>query len=387
MGNERLRAAIEASGLSYAEIAEHVGVDAKTPSRWVNEGRQPYPRHRRAVEALLEAVDLWSDADIEYPKLRAEANLFETMELGRLASASDVGAGTLDTVHEAVELLCRAYPVTPAPLLVERSRRRFAYVVDLLGRRLTLKQHRDLLVEAGWLAALLGCVHFDAGQRVDAEAARQAAFRIGTEAGHGELLGWTLEMSAWFALVEGRWEHLLDAAHGGQAVAGTSSAMVQLVLQEAKGHARLGDRRAALAAIDRGAAVLETLPVPDHPDNHFVFDRAKWSFYVAAIFTMVGDNEQAEQHARQVIGRHLRQDGTSSAPMRVADCRMDLAMVHARRGDLDAAVAEGKHAFDFDRQSRLSLLRRCDEFAELLRERYRSERLAEDFHEQLALAR
>lgn len=57
------------------------------------------------------------------------------------------------------------------------------------------------------------------------------------QAGHGELMGWTFEMSAWFALVEGNYEQLIDAAQAGQGVAGGSNAGVQLLLQEAKGWA------------------------------------------------------------------------------------------------------------------------------------------------------
>jgi hypothetical protein len=66
--------------------------------------------------------------------------------------------------------------------------------------RLTLAQHRELLVTAGWLALLLGCVHYDLGEREQAEAARQAACQAGLQAGHGEIIAWSYEMAAWFAL-------------------------------------------------------------------------------------------------------------------------------------------------------------------------------------------
>jgi len=54
-------------------------------------------------------------------------------------------------------------------------------------------------------------------------------------------MGWAFEMSAWFALVEGRYEQLIEFAQAGQSIAGTGSAGVQLILQEAKGWSRLGD--------------------------------------------------------------------------------------------------------------------------------------------------
>ena len=40
---------------------------------------------------------------------------------------------------------------------------------------MTLKQHREILVQAGWVALLVGCVEYDTGNRQAAETTRQAA--------------------------------------------------------------------------------------------------------------------------------------------------------------------------------------------------------------------
>src|SRR5690606_27844112 len=87
---------------------------------------------------------------------------------------------------EAVDLLCRAYPVVPAATLRDRTPKRLAQVTRLLSGRITLDQHRELLVITGWLTALLGCAHYDLGEREDAETARQAAYEMGRQVGHGE---------------------------------------------------------------------------------------------------------------------------------------------------------------------------------------------------------
>jgi hypothetical protein len=319
--------------------------------------------------------------------LQREAELFDTMELARMAGASDLGAGTVEAICESVDLLCRAYPSTQGTVLRERTRQRLGHVIDLLGRRLSLGQHRELLVQAGWLAALLGCVHHDLGQFEDAEAARQAAHQMGVEAGHDELRAWSFEMAAWFALVDGRYEEVVALAQAGQSIDGVSNAMVQLILQEAKGHARLGDRRSARDALARGAAALDDLPHPVHADHHFVFDHPKWVFYAATVHAWLGDDDAAEEHARSIIKRHVRPDGTSKAPMRVANARMDLGLVHARRGDLDAAVAEGLGAFEYDRRSLSDLVARGTELANTLRDRFPREKRADEFHERLAVTR
>jgi hypothetical protein len=214
------------------------------------------------------------------------------LELTRLAEVSDVGAGTIEILHEAAELLCRAYPSTPAATLRDRTKRRLGHVIRLLSGRSTLGQHRELLVVAGWLAVLLGCLHYDLGEREEAEAARQAASQWAKQAGHGELMGWAFEMSAWFALMEGRYEQLIEFAQAGQGIAGTGNAGVQLILQEAKGWSRLGDHKQADAALIRGAAMLGRIPVPDHPEHHFMFDKSKWNHYAATCYVWLGDNDR-----------------------------------------------------------------------------------------------
>jgi hypothetical protein len=103
-------------------------------------------------------------------------------------------------------------------------------------------------------------------------------------------------MSAWFALVEGRYEQLIEFAQAGQSIAGTGSAGIQLILQEAKGWSRLGDHKQADAALNRGAEMLSRMPVPDHPEHHFVFDHTKWIFYAASCFVWLGDNDRTEEH-------------------------------------------------------------------------------------------
>ncbi|GAA0853103.1 hypothetical protein ACFQVD_27145 [Streptosporangium amethystogenes subsp. fukuiense] len=338
--------------------------------------------NRRGAGQLIEATSI-----IPMDALRAEADLYGTMELAQQLQASDVGTGTLEALAEAVDLLCRAYPVVSAATLRDRTQKRLAQVNGLLGGRITLAQHRELLVITGWLTALLGCVHYDLGEREEAETARRAAYEMGRQVGHGELMGWAYEMSAWFALVEGRYEDVVIAARMGQAAAGQSSAQVQLTLQEARGLARIGDRREADKALTRGADALAKLPLPGNPDHHFVFDHAKWIFYAATAYTWLEDNDRAEEHALETIQMHTRPDGTSNAPMRVADAHIDLGIVHARRGELDAAVEQGMAAFDIDRRSLTDLVNRAGDLDRVLRQRYRREALAQEFHDRYLTAR
>lgn len=229
--------------------------------------------------------------------------------------------------------------------------------------------------------AIAGVPALRPGEREQAEAARQAAYHAGLQAGHGEIIAWSYELAAWFALTEGRYQDVVAYAQAGQQSAGPSSAMVQLVLQQARGQARLGERRDVHAALSEGSRLLERLPRPEHPENHFVFDHTKWIFYAATCYTWLGDDEPAEEHAREIISYHTQPDGSSDAPMRSANAHMDLAVIGARHGDLDQAVHHGLAAFAYERKTESSLLSRAADLDGILTKRYPDERLADDYRE------
>jgi hypothetical protein len=87
------------------------------------------------------------------------------MDLDRMVTLSDLGQGTIDTLQEATGLLCRAYPSAPATELRARTKQRLSHITRLIGGRLTLDQHPELLVTAGWRALLPGCLHCDLDER------------------------------------------------------------------------------------------------------------------------------------------------------------------------------------------------------------------------------
>jgi transcriptional regulator with XRE-family HTH domain len=318
--------------------------------------------------------------------LQTERELFNTMELARLLDGADIGVGTLDALEEATDLLCRAYPKTPSGKLKGRVKQRLQQVIELRGNRMTIDQHRRLLIVAGWMTALLGCVHYDLQEHEEAEAARQAAYLMAREADDPELLAWTYEMAAWFALVEKRFEDMLEAAGVGLQIKSTGSVGVQLHLQEAKAYSRLADTAGTNQAMVKAAEVLSKLPPPEHPDHHFVFDHSKWVHYAATIYTWLGDDRKAEEHATEVIKDHLRPDGSSRAPMRTAEARLSLATVQAHEGDLEGAVSLARSAYEFQTKPLSDLLVRGHDLSRLLAERFGDHPLTTEFREYLSNA-
>jgi transcriptional regulator with XRE-family HTH domain len=310
----------------------------------------------------------------------------DVLELARQAGASSLGTGTLETIDRAVDRFCREYPSTAPQLLIPSVSRRLGYLSQLLKGRTTLTQHRALLVAGGWLTSLLACLQFDIGNREAAETSRDAAFQLSKEADHQELMAWTFELLAWFALVDGRYSDTVEFAQTGRELAPNSSAGVQLAVQEAKGWSRLGDRRGAEAALRHAATVLSRMPTPSHPEHHFIFDATKLSFYAATCYTWLGEAERAEEHAKHVISQCLEFPGAARWPMRLAENRVDLGLIAARRGQVDEAAHLGAQALNSERRSGGTLGRVAELDAVLLRDHADAPE-AQELHEQYVIAR
>src|SRR5579859_3250844 len=74
MGNERLRSTIAGTTYSYAELAEELGVDAKTVERWVSMGRVPHRQTAARAARILgvSASWLWPELDRREPVSHSE---------------------------------------------------------------------------------------------------------------------------------------------------------------------------------------------------------------------------------------------------------------------------------------------------------------------------
>ena len=296
-----------------------------------------------------------------------------TLQILTRLRASAVDSATLDGMQITADQLCSDYPHLPAAQLLVEGRAWLDRIGSLLEGRLTLAQHREVLAVAGWLALLVGCVEYDSGDRRSAEATRQAALSLGTEAGHGEIQGWAHEMRAWFSLTAGDYHGAIAAADQGLAVAGASGAAVQLRAQKAKAWARIGDRRQTEVALDQGRSVLEALPHPGNLDHHFVVDPVKFDFYAMDCYRRLREDPLARTYADEVIDASTDGDGTERAPMRIAEARVTHGVIAARQGDLELAVSCGHRALGADRKSLPSLLMVSSELARILREQYQGE--------------
>ncbi|MEV8353880.1 tetratricopeptide repeat protein [Streptomyces niveus] len=394
--------------ISYAKIAEAVGYKREHIGKMAKdetEGKGVRPRITQ-YRKILEVVDglripghlaglsprpweLEQRANTSQPEdpstLLAEggAGLWDIAELLRRTEMSSINSAALESIEQGIDQLARAYPYADADHLHQRTRNGLQYVTKQLESRMTLRQHRELLVNAGWLFLLNACVQYDRGQREAANLSKAAALRIGEEAGHGEIKAWAWEIEAWFALTQSRWSDMLTAVEAGHVADQTHSVGVQLYAHKARAAARMGDARLVRDSLDAGRARLDRLARPDHPEHHFIIDPDKWDFYEMDAYRLLGDDERAAVHARSVIRISTGPDGTEISPMRAAEARLTLGVGAARNGEIEEAVGMGTAALAADRKSLPSLLLVANELDNELRSRFPREASTRDFHERI----
>ena len=308
----------------------------------------------------------------------------DTLELVSRLQRSDLDQATLDGLRIMADRLCSEYPFMPADQLLVEGRAWLRRITALQGQRITLKQHREILVLAGWVALLVGCVEYDTGNRHAAETTRQAALSLGIEADHGEIIAWAHEMRAWINLTTGDYHGVIAAARAGTEVTPHQSVAVQLFAQEAKAWARIGDNRQTEVALDKGRRLLESLPYPENLEHHFVVDPTKFDFYAMDCYRTLAQDKMAETLATEVIQASTDFDGRERAPMRLAEARITLSVIRAREGDLEGAVDQGQRALNGDRKSMPSLLMVTRDLTKVLNDQYPDETKTREYLDQLA---
>jgi tetratricopeptide (TPR) repeat protein len=371
-----------ARGWSQAEAARAMQAHADRPlssdsllrnwKRWESGKVEPDGFHKPLIAKTFGTVTaaVFPRPSRRDTELMVTAGM-DTLEIITRLRASDVSPATIEALRITAERLgCEYSRVSPNHLYLE-GQAWLRRLVALLEQRLSLAQHREILVIAGQIALLVGCVEYDMGLRQPAEVTRRAALSLGEEAGDSSIVGWAHEMRAWYALTQGQYRAAIAATEAGlDAVGPAYSVAVQLLAHQAKAWARLGDRRQVETVLDRGRTLLEALAYPDNLDNHFVVDPEKWDFYTRDAYRHVGEDQLAATYANEVIRTSTDLDGTERKPMRTAEARVTLGVVAARTGDLEKALAYGRQALAGDRQSRPSLLMVSSELGTELAYRY-----------------
>ncbi|WP_232236054.1 helix-turn-helix domain-containing protein [Nocardia sp. BMG51109] len=327
----RLRAAREAAGVSLSMLSARTHYSKSLLGQLETGQRRVLSEH---IRAYSDALGIGSSLFIEPSDgEKAAAEWLKRIE------ASDIGGDTLDRIELAVDDLAAAYPTTPPGELLVRIRQYLGYAGRLMDSRMTLAQHRRLLVTSGWFSLLASTCHIDLGELPAAAARGHLAWALAAESEHREISAWCLETRAWQKLTDGEFAEAAKLSRSAQEVApeGTS-VYIQATAQEGRALSRLGDGKGAYGALRRVARLVSGMPAPDRPEHHFQYDPAKSDAYVATTLAWLGD-PAAESYARHVLADLAA--APAARPRRIASANLDLglALVAADKPDEAAHAA------------------------------------------------
>lgn len=362
------RALRTALRLTISGFAGHLGVGTRTVDRWEARGRSIVPTvdmqaamdtslANASEAAIARFAELAAGSTVQIPTstegiettldvpLSTIGDEGDALELMRRVAASAVGGETLSRLEAAVDDLASAYSLMTPHELMPRVRRHLSYVSGLMDEKMTLRQHRRLIVVGGWLSLLVATLHVDMRQHHAANAWLRTAAALARDVDHPEIRAWCHETEAWRVLTEGQYRKAVDSSRAAQSLAPRdSSVFIQSIAQEGRAWARLGDWQETLAAIDRVNALVSHLKSPDRPEHHYRYDPDKAVAYTATTLAWLGD-PAAEPYAREVIGRFrsVSDSAVDRWPRRVVAANLDLALTLLRTDRLDEAchAAEG----------------------------------------------
>jgi hypothetical protein len=267
--------------------------------------------------------------------------LAEAHEYTRSSEATDLGPATLERIQADIADYGDRYADHPADRLLNDARADRRAVAQLLLRRQTLTQRRDLYVCAGWLSVILGWLYHDLGHQRTATAYALDAFTHADHADQEEVCAWAKDLQATIALYDDKPDQALKAAqHGAARAPRGSTAQIRLMTQVLRLHARTG----APDAFDTALPVVldETDHLPDCAGGLFGADTARLHSFAASANLWLNRPQQAARHAQRAST--IYQATPALAPTRRAIAELDLAIALTHLGHPDRGAEHGTTA-------------------------------------------
>ena len=108
--NQRLRGSIDSAGIRPADLAERVGVDAKTVERWISKGRLPHRSHRAAVASALGVDEAYVWPELLTAPATQSASVAELLAMHptRASIPQETWAQLMNGAREAIDVLVYA---------------------------------------------------------------------------------------------------------------------------------------------------------------------------------------------------------------------------------------------------------------------------------------
>jgi hypothetical protein len=372
-----------------APAGEDMGADAMV--MWCVNGKVYAMPTRREVLKLLGAGAVIGTVGPTVDRWRlqpAGSRVLDAMQVSQ-ASTPSLGSGDLQQLEQTVEhyaaVFRRTLPETLYPELLSVRLR----MAELLNGPLTLAQHHDLLVNAGWLSNLLGLLCFDLGDHLAAGAWCTDVEKRAEDATHPELAAWAAQTRVLMSFYGGHAREAVAYAQKGQALAPLGTvAHAKLVAQEMRAWAQLGDAREVRSTRRRAEQAIAKLPAEVPTQGAFSISRAGDPPYTATSLLLLGQFHEAKAITRQVITSHYGiggRNGPGEHPAGFALAHLRLALALAGLGQLDEAHGAGSMALGTPRPVR-SVVVLASELDRALTRSFGDTPQVRDFHERYVTA-
>jgi tetratricopeptide (TPR) repeat protein len=299
---------------------------------------------------------------------------------------SNVGERMLAYIEADATRFATQYATVGPGELLSPVQETLTVVQKYLDGHQPIEHRRRLCRAATQLATVAGMTLFNLRNEQQARWAFRAAGEAAAEAEDDLLGAWVAASECMIPTYNGDpWEVLALTQRGQRLAAGAGNAVVaKLAALEAKAHASLGDDGAARDALAAANRAMTRATAEELQPGVFGFTPAKYFFYEGTCHVRLGQPDAALEASQQALALYQ----PTKAFMEPTIARIDMAMAHANKGDLDQACHLTRQVTAIPADLRTGpIMARVQEFFAGLEPRHRGLPAVHEVREQLALPR
>jgi transcriptional regulator with XRE-family HTH domain len=251
------------------------------------------PRYRKLYVAAfgIPEMMLFAEATVGGATVRRPLSAQGALEIAALVEKTDVGAGTLDFLHEETRRLAVDYTRRPPMDVLAEASDLLQHITCLLRKgRQRLAQARALFRSSSELLALSSLLAGDVGRYPDARAYGHAAWLCAEEADSSLHRALVLSAQSKTARWERRYREAANLARHGYEHSPPVEARILLAGQEANALQALGDLAGADAALARAKRARDELAPGDGLSHAWACPRPRQATYALQVALGAGDH-------------------------------------------------------------------------------------------------
>ncbi|MFI6205874.1 helix-turn-helix domain-containing protein [Streptomyces sp. NPDC051041] len=360
----------KACGYSQESLASAMGVDRTTVGRWERGETEPQPPLRPKLAGLLglglaeldallspQAVTPEAEGNLDDPTPDGGDDMIRRDFLRLLTVAGTLPALPAD---EALDAASDFHAMNGHLWQVYQLARSKQGVYPIVRNQLAalteeMKASRDttgLCMAAGDLFQLAGELAFDQNRYTDAAASYSLAASASREAGHYDLWACALTRHAYVSLYERQWADAASVLTAAARVAQRGDSRLAtrhwVAAVQAQAFAGMGDLKSCERALDEAERVLD-LAADSVNGGWLRFDSSRLAEERGARYVELGRLDLAEAALQKALKQ--AELGRGQSYRRRGAVLADLAVIGAKRRDLDEATAYAREAMDLARRS------------------------------------